>query len=356
MAKSQAQSTGQNTLSLLERVTALLIETDAVYRLGDKAPKERVTTLLKNWSGALSEGDDRGALVGYLMVPLIAGAFEDRILNLVFEDRRSITFYSDLATDWRAVIDATGIDAPPAFNRFHAGKALDALDAKTAELPKGGSLLGFAQRTEATRGIGSRLLAWVEKPTHREDARSKVALVVEANAPIPPDPRVELQSKLEAAQARKTQALEAEDYTVAATAKQEIAQLETELAALDTKTEKLEPVPTLASTPPTPTSVVVSATQPTDDKPGKKKGLGRKIAEATGIVAPMPNPATTVAPAAILAPAGPNGKIVDLKTFKGQVKATDLGKELTDSLLARFVKSDVDAVAAVEAFQTLTEG
>lgn len=363
MASSKGQPTAQ-TSALLERVGSLLDRTEAAYALGDGVPESTATALQAEWTAVLkaAHGDQESRegkdLMTFIMVPIIAGGMESRVLSLVFGDRKKAAEYAGVAEDWHNVCQRTKTAPPLEFTRYWAGKALDSLDESLNEpvqAKPGGIFRAYAQKAQLAAGVGSRLRRWCEKTyVDRQVVGDKVAAEItrRTDGKPAPDPKADLERKIaETDVAVKTAVAKGTSEGYA-----EAGKLAGELTGLRKQLEELNAKPAPVAAPTQPEKPVAQTGKPPT---ANRKGLLRKAAEITGLAAPTPSaptPAPTAAPApeaapAATAPAGPNGGVMDVKSFASRAKSAGLESAEYKALVVRFGSDPTGAIETLEALE-----
>lgn len=355
MAETNAQPTGQ-TSALIERIGPLLDRTEAAYQLGDNVPESTASALQAEWAAVLKAAhDDQESregkdLMTFVMIPVIAGDMESRVLFLVFGDKKKAAEYAGIAEDWHNVCQRTKTTPPLEFTRYWAGKALDALEEALDEpvQAKPGSIFrAYAQRAQSAAGVGARLRRWYEKSyTDRSGVAGKVAeeTARRTGGQPAPDPKVALSAKI----AEKEAAVKTAVAKGTSEGYAEAGELTGELTELRKQLETLAAAP-----PPAVAPATTQTSQPAQTgKPSRRKGLFKKVTELTGLAAAAPPPpAPEAAPATTVAPAGSNGGVMDLNAFKAEVMSLELEKPEARALLVRFGSDPAGAIATLEALK-----
>ncbi|MDO8424252.1 MAG: hypothetical protein Q7S54_01420 [bacterium] len=329
----------------------LILQTGKVFEVASKATPEEKTQIKNAWKKALEGSNYWTAIKNHFGMAVIHNAgFDGRLFEAIYDGSyaKLVGHYAEAMRDLSRLIEFR-VDT---FAPFVASGLVDAFyekNSKKTNVPSG-DLLATMEQTELTSNPDVKTLEhWIETSAQRSQDRrerankTQVAIAKaladgEGSGEVEPDPRVELQSKLEAAKARKATAVESEEFAAATVAKNEIAQLETELAALDAEPPS-EPEPT--------PSAEVPAIAP--------------VAVAPVVVMPEVIPA-----AATVVPAQPvNGKVVvataqpadtsadNTPSFPTRVKASKLSPKAKEGLIAAFAAGDAGAESRFKTLLTM---
>ncbi|MBI2669844.1 MAG: hypothetical protein HYX20_01715 [Candidatus Yanofskybacteria bacterium] len=304
MAKTQqgqpaAQKPATEHESAFLKSNAVLInETAKIYGLADKATPEDKAKVREGWKAALKDGDGWRIIKNHFGMCVILHGFEGRLFEAIYDSHlaKQTGRFAEAMRNVARLVDFR-VDK---FAPFVAEQLVDAFYEKfgnSSRTSAAGDLLAAMQQTELSWNPDVQTLEyWVESSARRSanrterSAKTQTAItealnegegvggvgseLTEPTEPEPkPEPRVELTSKLEAARARKVKAVESEDFAAAKAAKDEIVQLESELATLDqpkmeaifpTTAPAYAPVPVAAvpATTPTPASAPTVTAQP----------------------------------------------------------------------------------------------
>lgn len=343
---AQKPAVAEHESAFLKSNAALINETARVYGLADKATHKDRAKVREDWKAVLKDGDGWRIIKNHFGICVILHGFEGRLFEAIYDSHlaKQTGRFAEAMRNVTRLVDFR-VDK---FAPFVAEQLVDAFYAKFGSgrtAVPAGNLLAAMQQTELTWNPDVQTLEyWIESSARRSSNRAEHDRKVHEQIAVStsegeevgqpdepkPDPRVELTSKLEAAQARKAQAVESEDFVAAKAAKDEIAQLESELAVLD----QPESEPTLMSTPvEVVTEAIVPTTAPTPTP------VPVAAVPATTPTAPTP---TAITPQPTLAPAPAGNGVANflaaIEAFKKEVRNTNAPKKVTKELKAAFIE------------------